>query len=159
MFYVIRSWAPTSLETYDFLYLSVSKIRHKMLTVRFWGFTADLQLFPEGSLKTWIPNYRTANILLWDLWPCNLVVCVSNDLYLASTVSVQIWSKMTIRWQIATTLVTPPPPPPMFIRTTNLFFTVLTDVCLMINFQMKLTPKVVILLFHFSKDLTLPKMF
>ena len=40
--------------------------------------TTDLQLFSKGTLKTRIPNYRTGNILLWQLWLCNSAAYVLN---------------------------------------------------------------------------------
>ena len=63
---------------------SVSCVRNKMLTVKILGFTTKSQLFSEGTLKTRITNKRADKILLWDLWPCNSVLCVPNDLYLVS---------------------------------------------------------------------------
>ena len=64
--------------------LRVSRIRNKMLTVKIKGLTTDLQLFSKGNLKTRVPNYRAAQILLWHLWPCNSALYVLNDLNLVS---------------------------------------------------------------------------
>ena len=62
----------------------VFTIRNKMFTVKIEGLTTNLQLFSKGTLKTRIPNYRSAKILLSHLWPCNSAVYVLNDLNLVS---------------------------------------------------------------------------
>ena len=75
----------TSLQNYVFS--GVSTIRNKMLTVKIYGLTTDLQLFSKGALKTRIPNYRTGKILLWQLWPYNSALYVLNGLNLVSNES------------------------------------------------------------------------
>ena len=76
---------PTPPHPYKHMFFSepsVSCVRNKMLTVKILRFTTKSQLFSEGTLKTRITNKRADKILLWDLWPCNSVLCVPNDLYL-----------------------------------------------------------------------------